>query len=66
MNADCVLKNIEVLNIKSNQNLLDVSACLIVLSTQEKKVKFGIIALLPCLGVLFINGFGSMLMQLFL
>jgi len=42
-----------------------VSVYLIVSKTQEKKVKFGIKALLACLGVLFTNGIGSISMQLF-
>ena len=42
-----------------------VSVYLIVSKTQEKKVKFGIKALLACLGVLFTNGFGSISIQLF-
>lgn len=42
-----------------------VSVYLIVSKNQEKKVKFGVKALLACLGVLFTNGFGSISMQLF-
>lgn len=42
-----------------------VSVYLIVSKNKEKKVKFGVKALLACLGVLFTNGFGSIAMQLF-
>lgn len=42
-----------------------ISVYLIVSKTQEKKVKFGMKALLACLGVLFTNGIGSISMQLF-
>lgn len=42
-----------------------VSVYLIVSKTQEKKVKFGVKALLACLGVLFTNGIGSISIQLF-
>ena len=42
-----------------------ISVYLIVSINGEKKVKFGLKALLACLGVLFTNGFGSIAIQLF-
>ena len=57
-------ENISVINIFGFILFL-TSVYLIVSKTQEKKMKFGIQALLACLGVLFTNGFGSIAIQLF-
>lgn len=57
-------ETISVVNIIGFATFL-ISIYLIVSKTQERKMQFGLKALLACLGVLLTNGVGSVAMQLF-